>query len=46
MEARLINGPEELDLAWLDGVENVGVTSGASDAGATGGSSRGGPRPG
>ena len=28
--AYLINGPEELDLAWLEGVENVGITSGAS----------------
>lgn len=28
--AYLINGPEELDPAWLDGVENVGITSGAS----------------
>ncbi len=26
----LINGPDELDQAWLDGVENVGITSGAS----------------
>ena len=26
----LINGPEELDESWLDGVENVGITSGAS----------------
>ena len=28
--AYLINGPEELDLDWLDGVDNVGITSGAS----------------
>ena len=28
--AYLINGAEELDLSWLDGVENVGITSGAS----------------
>ena len=28
--AYLINGPDELDLAWLEGVENVGITSGAS----------------
>ena len=28
--AYLINGPEELDLRWLDGVDNVGITSGAS----------------
>jgi 4-hydroxy-3-methylbut-2-enyl diphosphate reductase len=28
--AYLINGPEDLDHRWLDGVENVGVTSGAS----------------
>ncbi len=28
--AYLINGPEELDPDWLDGVENVGITSGAS----------------
>ena len=26
----LINGPDELDQAWIDGVENVGITSGAS----------------
>ena len=26
----LLNGPEELDMAWLDGVDNVGITSGAS----------------
>ena len=26
----LINGPEELDENWLEGVENVGITSGAS----------------
>ncbi len=28
--AYLINGPEDLDPGWLEGVENVGVTSGAS----------------
>ena len=28
--AYMINGPEELDLSWLDGIENVGITSGAS----------------
>ena len=28
--AYLINGPEDLDHRWLDQVENVGVTSGAS----------------
>ena len=28
--AYLINGPEELDHDWLDGVDNVGITSGAS----------------
>ena len=28
--AYLINGPEEIDLAWLHGKEKVGVTSGAS----------------
>ncbi len=28
--AYLINGPEDMDPAWLDGVENVGITSGAS----------------
>jgi 4-hydroxy-3-methylbut-2-enyl diphosphate reductase len=28
--AYLINGPEELDAAWLDGVEKIGITSGAS----------------
>ena len=26
----LINGPEELDESWLEGVENIGITSGAS----------------
>ena len=30
VRAYLINGPEDLDTAWLDGVENVGITSGAS----------------
>ena len=28
--AYLVNGPEDLDPAWLDGVESVGITSGAS----------------
>lgn len=28
--AYLINGPEEMDPKWLDGAENVGITSGAS----------------
>ena len=28
--AYLINGPDELDNAWLNGVEKVGITSGAS----------------
>ena len=28
--AYLINGPEDLDSSWLVGVENVGITSGAS----------------
>ena len=28
--AYLINGPEELDPTWLEGVENIGITSGAS----------------
>lgn len=28
--AYLINGPEELDPEWLNGVESVGITSGAS----------------
>ena len=28
--AYLINGPEELDRGWLEGVDNVGITSGAS----------------
>ena len=28
--AYLINGPEELDRSWLDGIKNVGITSGAS----------------
>ena len=26
----LVNGPEEIDDAWLEGVERVGITSGAS----------------
>ena len=29
-DAYLINGPEEMDSSWLEGVENVGITSGAS----------------
>jgi 4-hydroxy-3-methylbut-2-enyl diphosphate reductase len=28
--AYLINGPAELDMKWLEGVERVGITSGAS----------------
>ena len=28
--AYLINGPDELDPSWLDGIESVGITSGAS----------------
>ncbi len=28
--AYLVNGPEEIQEAWLDGVERVGITSGAS----------------
>jgi 4-hydroxy-3-methylbut-2-en-1-yl diphosphate reductase len=28
--AYLINGPEELDRTWLEGVEKIGITSGAS----------------
>ena len=28
--AYLINGPEELDRSWIEGVENIGITSGAS----------------
>ena len=28
--AYLINGPDEMDSSWLEGVENVGITSGAS----------------
>ena len=28
--AYLINGPEEMDPKWLEGAENVGITSGAS----------------
>ncbi len=30
LPAYLINGHEELDLQWLDGFENIGITSGAS----------------
>jgi 4-hydroxy-3-methylbut-2-enyl diphosphate reductase len=30
VDAHLINGPDELELGWLEGVENVGITSGAS----------------
>jgi 4-hydroxy-3-methylbut-2-enyl diphosphate reductase len=28
--AHLINGPEELDRSWLQGVQKIGITSGAS----------------
>ena len=28
--AFLVNGPEEIDSSWFDGVSNVGITSGAS----------------
>ena len=28
--AHLINGPDELDPAWLDGSNKIGITSGAS----------------
>jgi len=28
--AYLINGPDELDAAWLEGIDKVGITSGAS----------------
>ena len=30
VDAYLINDPDELDPTWLEGVENVGITSGAS----------------
>ena len=30
VSAHLINGPDELDASWFEGVENVGITSGAS----------------
>lgn len=30
VDAYLINTPEELDPSWLEGVDNVGITSGAS----------------
>lgn len=30
LPAYLINGPEELDFEWLEGVQSVGITSGAS----------------
>ena len=30
VRAYLLNGPDELDTAWLDSVESVGITSGAS----------------
>ena len=30
MPAYLVNGPEEIDPAWLAGKEKVGITSGAS----------------
>ena len=30
VNAYLINGPDELEASWLEGVENVGITSGAS----------------
>ena len=28
--AYLLNGPEELDLGWIEGVDKIGITSGAS----------------
>ena len=28
--AYLINGPDEIDVAWLEGIDKVGITSGAS----------------
>ena len=28
--AHLINGPDELDPAWLKGIQKIGITSGAS----------------
>ena len=30
VDAYLINGPDELDSSWREGVDNVGITSGAS----------------
>ena len=30
VESYLINGPEEIDLTWLEGKDKVGITSGAS----------------
>ena len=30
VSAHLINGPDELEASWFEGVENVGITSGAS----------------
>ena len=30
VNAYLVNGPDELEASWLEGVENVGITSGAS----------------
>jgi 4-hydroxy-3-methylbut-2-enyl diphosphate reductase len=30
VEAHLIDGPDEIDTAWLDRTDNIGVTSGAS----------------
>ena len=30
VSAYLINGPDELNMSWLCGIENVGITSGAS----------------
>ena len=30
VRAYLINGPEDLEASWLDGVDSVGITSGAS----------------
>ena len=30
VRAYLINGPDEMDMGWFDGVERVGITSGAS----------------
>ena len=30
VQSRLIDGPEDIDASWLEGVETIGITAGAS----------------